>query len=369
MDYRRIYDAFIADRRNSKLEGYTETHHVVPRCVGGADDVENLIALTPEDHYFAHLLLARIHGGKLWHAVAAMGRLPAGERNLRTIKNRVGYGIARRKCAELYSENFSGSNNPSFDSTEYVFRHRDGREVRGVRSELTRGTGLKQKAVSCLITGGLKSCYGWFAAHKFNSWADVVRSQEEGRRDPTVFNLVRADGSTWSGTHSQFREQFGRGLYFQSAIGHCAGWFRDESHIPAWEESEKTKRENAATARGDIRGASNPNADTSPRRFRKGDDEVTVTRAEFAARFGFHHLKVTQLLLGDLKSLEGWTCEPDVKRVPASATIRFFRDDGETREGLLRDFLREFKLPRSSIVRCISRGKKYQNWKFEVING
>jgi hypothetical protein len=73
MDYAKIYDKFIADRKSKlKPEGYTERHHIVPRSLGGGNEPENLIDLTTEDHIFAHLLLAKIHGGKMWYPLVIM---------------------------------------------------------------------------------------------------------------------------------------------------------------------------------------------------------------------------------------------------------------------------------------------------------
>lgn len=66
MDYERVYRELIADRRG-KQTGLVvrERHHVLPRCLGGSDAADNLVDLTPGDHLFAHVLLARIHGGVL----------------------------------------------------------------------------------------------------------------------------------------------------------------------------------------------------------------------------------------------------------------------------------------------------------------
>jgi NUMOD3 motif len=64
MNYARIYDEFIANRRGRNPQP-AERHHIVPRCIGGNNAAENLILLSSEDHFFAHLLLAKIFGGKL----------------------------------------------------------------------------------------------------------------------------------------------------------------------------------------------------------------------------------------------------------------------------------------------------------------
>lgn len=50
---------------NSRLEaqkilGYVEQHHIVPKSMGGSDSVENLVYLTPKEHFCLHLLLVRM---------------------------------------------------------------------------------------------------------------------------------------------------------------------------------------------------------------------------------------------------------------------------------------------------------------------
>jgi len=42
-------------------EGYTEKHHVLPRCLGGSNRKSNIATLTAPEHLVAHLLLMRMH--------------------------------------------------------------------------------------------------------------------------------------------------------------------------------------------------------------------------------------------------------------------------------------------------------------------
>lgn len=37
---------------------YKERHHIIPRCIGGTDDEDNLIDLYAHEHFMAHKLLA-----------------------------------------------------------------------------------------------------------------------------------------------------------------------------------------------------------------------------------------------------------------------------------------------------------------------
>jgi hypothetical protein len=74
MNYSIHYNLLIERAKQRDVIGYTEVHHIIPKCLGGSDDISNLVKLTAREHYIAHILLAKIHGGTLWHAVNLMGR-------------------------------------------------------------------------------------------------------------------------------------------------------------------------------------------------------------------------------------------------------------------------------------------------------
>jgi hypothetical protein len=40
---------------------YTEIHHIIPRSLGGCDDLTNLVELLPEEHIFIHMLRYKIY--------------------------------------------------------------------------------------------------------------------------------------------------------------------------------------------------------------------------------------------------------------------------------------------------------------------
>lgn len=56
------YSLLIQYRKDHPLDSdvYGEVHHVQPRSCGGTDDQENLVRLTPEEHYKAHALLPEV---------------------------------------------------------------------------------------------------------------------------------------------------------------------------------------------------------------------------------------------------------------------------------------------------------------------
>jgi hypothetical protein len=76
MNYQAIYNSLIQRGKNRTLEGYSEKHHIIPRCMGGNDDSENLVKLTAREHFIAHRLLTKIYpdNHKLKSALFLMSR-------------------------------------------------------------------------------------------------------------------------------------------------------------------------------------------------------------------------------------------------------------------------------------------------------
>lgn len=61
MNYKKIYNGIIEKRRLCLPTGYVEVHHILPRCLGGADDKSNLVKLTAKEHFICHLLLTKMY--------------------------------------------------------------------------------------------------------------------------------------------------------------------------------------------------------------------------------------------------------------------------------------------------------------------
>jgi hypothetical protein len=73
MNYQRHYNLLIEKHGlKSKPNGYSEKHHIVPRCLGGSDDESNLIYLSAEAHYVAHQLLVKMNPNHYGIAYAAL---------------------------------------------------------------------------------------------------------------------------------------------------------------------------------------------------------------------------------------------------------------------------------------------------------
>ncbi len=57
--YKKWYDMIIENAKNRKLDGYKERHHIIPKCMGGSNNKENLIDLTAREHFICHWLLTK----------------------------------------------------------------------------------------------------------------------------------------------------------------------------------------------------------------------------------------------------------------------------------------------------------------------
>ena len=114
------YDQFINNILNTRGRfscgnEYHERHHIVPKCIGGSDDIENLIDLFAREHFEAHRLLAleNIDNDKLVYAWWAMSHLKDG--NQKRIEISVEeYEESKQQYIKILRQKVSGINNPMF---------------------------------------------------------------------------------------------------------------------------------------------------------------------------------------------------------------------------------------------------------------
>ena len=108
LQYNR-YLKFIDSLKSQAIEGYSEKHHIVPRSMGGADYKDNLIALTPRQHFVAHWMLWKAFGGNMGRAFFMMSNFGKyGKVNSRT------YGKARDDYSKEASIQRKGQKMPPF---------------------------------------------------------------------------------------------------------------------------------------------------------------------------------------------------------------------------------------------------------------
>ena len=116
MNYTKHYNALIERAKGRKLDCYTEKHHIMPKCLGGSDENENLVELTAREHYIAHQLLVKMHPEN-YGLISAVSYMTCG--NPERMNNRL-YGWVREKLSEKISELQSGKGNSQF-GTKWIY--------------------------------------------------------------------------------------------------------------------------------------------------------------------------------------------------------------------------------------------------------
>lgn len=112
MNYRKNYyeyAEYVKTLARNKKDAYYESHHIHPRCLGGSDSKENLVLLTPREHFLAHYLLCKMYEGtaeyyKLLNAFVCMR---VREERQPFINSRL-YNKARHTFAEMKSAQLKG---------------------------------------------------------------------------------------------------------------------------------------------------------------------------------------------------------------------------------------------------------------------
>lgn len=134
--YNKWYAAITERAKSRVLDSYTESHHIVPRSLGGSDETDNLVNLTAREHFVCHWLLVKMTSGKENHqmlnALRMMRAEKQGQQRYDTkITARV-YASIKQEYAELQSKQFSGKGNGFYGKT-----HTD--EARKRISEANKG--------------------------------------------------------------------------------------------------------------------------------------------------------------------------------------------------------------------------------------
>lgn len=111
MNYTNIYMSLITKaklkNRIKDVKVSLEKHHILPSCIGGGDEPENLVLLTPREHFVAHKLLVKMYpssiglNNALWLFFNTKDYI---------VTNSKSYEVCRNKITENMREN-----NPMFN--------------------------------------------------------------------------------------------------------------------------------------------------------------------------------------------------------------------------------------------------------------
>lgn len=121
MTYKEFIEEIVLQRGNhsnfnKKIKGF-EIHHIIPKCMGGANNSDNLVLLTVAKHLIAHTLLFRenTNNKDLCVALHFMSNEIGIDKLLETVDNKEEFELIVsdiQKAKNLY--NIYGENNPMY---------------------------------------------------------------------------------------------------------------------------------------------------------------------------------------------------------------------------------------------------------------
>lgn len=117
--YETWYYKLIAKRQQEPYSGpFAERHHILPKSLGGSNRKENIVSLTPREHFIAHLLLFRFSTGaakmKMSYALRMLMGMENKYQTRYTSRSRARYVEQTRS---VLSENMRGEKNPFHGKT------------------------------------------------------------------------------------------------------------------------------------------------------------------------------------------------------------------------------------------------------------
>lgn len=117
LTYQAFIDNILQTRgRFACGDEYHERHHIVPKCLGGTNEENNLIDLFAREHFEAHRLLAleNPENNGLQYAWWNMCQIQGNDGQDRYIPTAEEFEQARKICSKLSSERNLGENHPMF---------------------------------------------------------------------------------------------------------------------------------------------------------------------------------------------------------------------------------------------------------------
>lgn len=143
MSYKEFIDNILNTRgRFACGDEYKERHHIIPRCMGGTNDKDNLIDLYAREHFEAHRLLALENKNEkgLQYAWWCMCNWKSNKHN-RTNISYDEYEEARINYSKMLKKQLIGSNNPMYGKSH-------SEEIREKMREKSKGRKQSKETVA-----------------------------------------------------------------------------------------------------------------------------------------------------------------------------------------------------------------------------
>jgi hypothetical protein len=102
--YTTWYFNLISNAQTRPITGYTEKHHIIPKCLGGDNSSTNLVHLTAREHFICHRMLTKMVDGQIKYKLvfaAWQQSRPSKHKDVK-ISSRT-YETLRKQLSETYT--------------------------------------------------------------------------------------------------------------------------------------------------------------------------------------------------------------------------------------------------------------------------
>jgi len=173
--YTTWYNSIINKAKDRTINGYTEKHHIIPSSLGGSNGTDNLVKLTPREHFVCHLLLTKMTTCNARYKMNFALYMLANIKNIgegRYIPNSRMYDLARR----LYKETLDNywTDKKRKEHADKIRPTSVGRKLKESSKEKLRNKEWTEKALKNRLNNCLKSA----AARKGSKWSDDRKEQK-----------------------------------------------------------------------------------------------------------------------------------------------------------------------------------------------
>lgn len=128
MNYIKIYYKIVdiaKGQNRKKSSGYFEKHHIIPKCLSGNNNKENLVLLTAKEHFICHHLLHKMYpeNKSLFLAYHRMCNTKLDKRQKLSAK--------QYEQLRVFISNFNkGENNPNYKNKQNLSGNRNHRSIK-----------------------------------------------------------------------------------------------------------------------------------------------------------------------------------------------------------------------------------------------
>jgi len=197
MNYSEVYNRLIQrsklENRFKSEEKYYELHHIVPLCMGGNDDPENLVLLTAREHFISHWLLSRIYpnNSKISYAfwMMCVGNIPG--RNDYIPSSRA-YAEAKSNLfhTEESKKKISGSLKGKIVSDETRKKMSDFQKGKTISEETREKMSESRKGIPSKRKG--KKFEDWYSEDMVREKKEILSDKSKGENNP-MFGLKKSE--------------------------------------------------------------------------------------------------------------------------------------------------------------------------------